>query len=217
MRAMTLEFLTHQLELGEQLRLGREDMHNPQDLPGRFGRVVRAIDHILQTTQVESVVGGGWAVWHHGYVARLTQDVDIALPADKIDEVLLAASVSGFEILPRQEGRWPKMMHKETGIKVDILPEGARPGTASHPAPTIIPHPHMMGAEPGQLRYMSLPRLFELKIAAGRGRDEGDVIELLRILPEQVSTLRQHLATVHPDYVVKFDELLRRAQEQQDN
>jgi len=191
-------------------------MNEPQDLPGRFGRVVRALDHVLAVTHGESVVGGGWAVWHHGYVARLTQDIDIALAAEKIDEFLLAASVSGFELLPRQEGRWPKMIHKETGIKVDILPEGARPGTAAHPAPTTIPHPAQMGAIQGRLSYINLPRLIELKIAAGRGRDDGDVIELLRVVPDQANILRQHLAGVHPQYVTKFDELLGRAREQQD-
>jgi len=214
--AVTLESLTQQLELADQLRAGRASMFQPQDLPGRYGRVVRAIDHLLQVTGTEAVVGGGWAVWHHGFDGRVTQDIDIALPADKIDEFLRAASVSGFELLPRQEGRWPKMLHKETAIKVDILPEGARPGTASKPAPTTIPHPALMGAQSGTLRYMVLPRLIELKIAAGRARDDADVVELMRAVPEQANAIREHLAGVHADYVRKFDALLQRARDQED-
>jgi hypothetical protein len=216
MNPVTLESLTQQLELADQLLAGRATMFTPQDLPGRYGRVVRSIDHLLQATQCPAVLGGGWAVWHYGFSGRITQDIDIALPADKIDELILAASVSGFEILPRQEGRWPKMIHKETGIKVDILPEGARPGTAEKPAPTTIPHPAKMGAVPGSLHYMHMVSLIELKIAAGRLRDESDVGELLRSNPDQVDTLRRHLAGVHADYVARFDELLRRAREQQD-
>ena len=52
-------FLEEQIELNDQLLAGRERMFNPQDLPGRYGRVVRAVDHLLQVIQCEAVVGGG--------------------------------------------------------------------------------------------------------------------------------------------------------------
>lgn len=74
---VTLENLTRQPELSEDLRLGRSRMLAPQDLPGRFGRVVRAIDHILATTHCEALLASGWVVWRHGYVGRVTQDVNI--------------------------------------------------------------------------------------------------------------------------------------------
>lgn len=216
MNAVTLDFLTEQLELGEQLLAGRDRMFEPQDLPGRYGRVVRAIDRVLTAIGAEAVLGGGWAVWRHGFFGRMTQDIDIVLPANVVDEFLRAASVSGFEILPQPPGRWPKLLHKDTDVKVDILPEGARPGTSSHPAPTTIPHPGILGAHAGSLRYIHLPGLVELKLGAGRGRDEADVIELLRAAPEQTAAIRQHLSGVHPNYVAEFDRLLERAREQED-
>jgi hypothetical protein len=209
--------LTEQLELADQLLTRRPAMMAPQDLPGRYGRVVRAVDHLLQVIRCEAVIGGGWAVWFHGYVGRVTQDIDIALPADRIDEVLRVASVSGFDVLPVPEGRWPKLHHRDTGVDVDILPEGGRPGTASHPAPTTIPHPQALGAAGPVLRYMSLPALIELKLAAGRARDEGDVVELVRANPDQVANIREHLARVHADYVSAFDRLVQRAREQDES
>src|SRR3954465_9418946 len=123
----TLELLTEQMELADELLAGRERMLEPQDLPGRFGRVIKSIDHLLQVVRCEAVLGGGWAVWRHGFHGRMTQDVDIVLPAANIDEFLRAASVAGFDVLPQPPGRWPKLMHRETNIKVDILPEGQRP------------------------------------------------------------------------------------------
>jgi hypothetical protein len=212
----SLEFLKEQIELNDQLLAGRDHMFNPQDLPGRYGRVVRAVDHLLQVIKCEAVLGGGWAVWHHGFVARVTQDIDIALPAAHIEEFLRVAAFSGFEILPRQEGRWPKLLHKETGVKVDILPEGARPGTASKPAPTTIPEPRALGASGWQLQYMTLKSLVELKLAAGRARDEADVVELLRVNLDQIDSIRLHLSNVHLDYVGIFDQLVKKAQEQRD-
>src|SRR6266849_1353450 len=124
MTAVTLQSLTDQLALADQLLDGRAKMLAPQDLPGRYGRVVHAIDHVLQAMSCESVLAGGWAGGRHGFTGRITQDVDIVVPADRVEEFLRVASVSGFESLPVQEGRWPKLRHKESDVRVDLLPEG---------------------------------------------------------------------------------------------
>jgi hypothetical protein len=216
MAGITLEFLTEQLALADQLGMGRKTMFEPQDLPGRYGRVVKAVDRVLSTMSCVGLLAGGWAVWRHGYVGRITQDVDILLPADRLDEFLRVAGVSGFEVLPAQEGFWPKLRHKDTDISVDILPEGGRPGTISRPAPTTIPSPSTMGGEPGLLRYLPLAFLIELKLAAGRARDESDVIELLRVNAGQEEAIRKHLVGVHADYVQAFERLLERARDQRD-
>jgi hypothetical protein len=125
--------------------------------------------------------------------------------------------VAGFDVLPRAPGRWPKLVHKQTQTAVDILPEGERPGTASRPAPTTLPHPSRIGGRGAALRYMSLPALIELKLAAGRARDEADIIELIRVNAQEIDSIRAHLGTVHSDYVTAFDRLVERASEQQDH
>lgn len=216
MRIVTPELLTEQLELADQLREGRGNMLEPEDLPGRYGRVVRALNHLLNAVDAEAVLAGGWAVWRHGYVGRVTQDVDIVLPATRLDEFLRVAGVSGFDVLPHQPGRWPKLMHRDTGIQVDILPEGQRPGIAAKPAPTVLPAPSAIGAKGAKLRYITLAALVELKLAAGRARDESDVVELVRTNERDVERVRQHLAKVHPSYAAHFDQLVQRAREQQD-
>jgi hypothetical protein len=216
MNELTLEALKERLELGEELLAGKDTMFEPQDLPGRYGRVVKAIDDVLQAIQCEAVMAGGWAVWRHGFFARMTQDIDIVLPSERIDEFLRAASVSGFTVLSEVPGRWRKVQHKETQVQVDILPEGGRPGTRSNLAPTTIPHPKALGSAGSTLRYINLPRLIELKLAASRGRDESDVIELMRARPDEVDAIRKHLTSVHPRYVEHFDRLVERAREQED-
>jgi len=210
---LTTEALTERLELADALLAGRDQMLEPQDLPGRYGRVIQSLDRVLAACDCEAVVSGGWAVWRHGYVGRVTQDVDIALPMARIADVLKAASVSGFDVLTPPEGRWPKLQHRETEIQVDILPEGGRPGTASHPAPTTIPHPTAMGAARGKLKYSSLASLIELKLAAGRLRDEADVVELLRENRDRWDEVRRHLEAVHPQYASRFEVLVQQVDE----
>jgi len=56
-----------------------------------------------------------------------------------------------------------------------------------------------------------------LKLAAGRGRDESEIIEFIRANPERAEVIRGHLAGVHDQYVTEFDRLLARASEHEDN
>lgn len=186
-------------------------MFQPQDLPGRYGRVVKAIDHVLAAIKCTAVVGGGWAVWRHGFAGRVTQNIDVVLPSIRIDEFLKVAAVSGFDVLVRKPGRWPKIQHGETGIQVDILPEGERPGTAPNYAPTMIPHPDRLGANGTKLCYSNLTGLIELKIAAARLKDKADVVELLRANRDQIGIIRRHLQGVHESYAAALDELIREA------
>jgi hypothetical protein len=216
MNSVTLPFLKENLELGELLLVGRDTMFEPQDLPGRYGRVVKAIDHLLELMNCPAVLASGWAVWRHGFFGRMTQDIDIVLPTDRIEEFVQIASVSGFEVLEQPPGHWPKARHKDTDVKVDILPAGARPGTKAKMAPTVIPHPLELGASESKLRYINLPALVQLKLGAGRARDESDVVELLRVNEDQIGTIRQHLAGIHGDYVTSFDLLTERAAQQRD-
>lgn len=212
--AMTLDYLTERLQLADDLRLGRKGVLEPQDLPGTYGRVVKAIDRVLAASGCQAVLAGGWAVWRYGYVGRVTQDVDIALAENQVEEFFRVATMAGFERLPTDPGRWPKLRHKDTNIEVDILPEGGRPGTASRMAPTTIPHPSGLGAEGTMLRYVSLPALIKLKLAEGRARDESDIVELVRANPDPVGAIREHLRKAHLDYLQSFDRLVQRGREE---
>ena len=137
---VSAKLLADQLALADVLCAGREHMLDPQDLPGRYGRVVHALDHILRAIGGEAVVAGGWAVWRHGYLGRVTQDVDIVVAAENLDELL--------------------------------------------------------------------------RVAAGRARDDSDVVELVLANSDLTDAIREHLASVHPRYVERFDCLVARAHDQ---
>jgi hypothetical protein len=58
--------------------------------------------------------------------------------------------------------------------------------------------------------------LVELKLAAGRARDESDVVELIRANADAVDEIRQHLASAHSDYSSAFERFVERARDQED-
>ena len=186
----------------------------PRDLPGRYGRVIRDIERMLVATDQLAIVAGGWAVWHHGYVGRVTQDVDIVVSAEGSVELLKCARLFGFRVLIAPSGRWPKLVHEETQIEVDFLPEFEYPGTPSHRAPIPIGHPTDYTAKAGSLTFIGLSALFELKIGAHRAKDIADLIELVKSNRPKLEEIGQYLASKHPRYAEKFVELCQQADEE---
>src|SRR2546429_7595969 len=98
MSTISVQDLTERLQLADELQAGRQTMLEPQDLPGRYGRVVKAVDHLLGVLNCEAVVGGGWAVWRQGYLGRVTQDVDIVVGADRPSGLVRAPGVAGLGV-----------------------------------------------------------------------------------------------------------------------
>jgi hypothetical protein len=206
--------LLEQLALAEELRtLGRAQME-PSELPGRYGRVIRDLERLLAATGAPAVVAGGWAVWHHGYVGRVTQDVDIVIPTDSQESLLRIAPICGFEVLPLCKGRWPKMTHRESEIEVDLLPEASIPGTPTRLAPVPIRHPSEYGAESGALHFIELAGLCELKLGAHRAKDMADLVELIKVNPQRLEELHARLEIIHPSYAAEFAELIQQANEE---
>lgn len=186
----------------------------PRDLPGRYGRAVKDLERLLTAAQAMAVVAGGWAVWRHGYAGRVTEDVDIVVAQDKVDTLKQLAGVCGFDYFDPPTGRWPKLQHRETGIEVDILPELGIPGTTSRPAPMPIGHPSRYQAEDDSLGYISLNGLIELKLGAGRAKDIADLIELIKGNPKRLPEVQEYLASIHPNYLRQFQQLIVQAHEE---
>jgi hypothetical protein len=202
------------LETADELLHRGDTMFEPHDLPGRYGRVISDLERLLSATETLAVVAGGWAVWRHGYVGRVTQDVDVVIPQDKQADLLRSGPICGFDALTVSCGNWPKLFHRETGIDVDLLPEAAFPGTVSRQAPVPIRHPAEYGAELGQLKYIPVEALFELKLGAHRAKDIADLVELIKVNSGQLQDIRDSLAAVHLQYVNEFDQLTAEAREE---
>ena len=199
--------------LAEQLLTMDASRSRPSDLPGRYGRVVADLDRLCRATKTRVSLVGGWAVWRHGYAGRVTEDIDVVVAADTIDELRRNAAHFGFADLAPPEGRWPKLSHLDTGIEVDLLPQDGRPGRPGRLAPTTIDHPESY-REPDDdaVTYGHLPGLIELKLAAGRLKDQADVVALIEANPESLQTIRDHLQGVHPDYPPRFERLVDEAE-----
>jgi hypothetical protein len=118
----------------------------------------------------------------HGY-DRTTVDVDVLLPADALPKV--HAALDGLGYVPPVAGS-RDLRDAETGVRIEFLLSGQFPGDGK-PKPVVFPDPSKVSVLIDGIRFLSLERLVELKLAsgmtnAGRLRDLADVQELIRLL-----------------------------------
>ena len=131
---------------------------------------------------------GGLAVGAYGY-PRATKDVDWVVG----DE---AFSFHG-KLVTMREG----LPFQYDGIAIDYLSPAA-PGEAA-----------AMTASPKELAVVPVENLFCMKLKAGRARDIGDLVELLK-RGVDAEAVRTHIKRSAPQLLAEFDKISRRAEEE---
>lgn len=144
----------------------------------RLQKDLREFVELLIERRVEFVVVGGYAVAFHGH-PRFTQDIDLFVRADQANAKKLTLLVKdfGFEALGLTEehfydpnaviqlGRPPNrvdLLTQISGVTFDEVWEGRVSGRL----------------DDLEVSYISRDLLIKNKVAAGRGKDLGDVSEL---------------------------------------
>jgi hypothetical protein len=144
-------------------------------------RSLRKISGKLDELGIPYAVAGGMAVVAHGYV-RTTVDGDVLLPADALPRVHSGLDGLGY-LLPFAGSR--DLRDTETGVRIEFLLAGQFPD--GKPKPVAFPDPAKASVEIDGIRFLSLEKLVELKLASGmtdsgRIKDLADVQELIRAL-----------------------------------
>ena len=141
-------------------------------------RVVKRLDEL----GVPYAVAGGMALFLHGF-RRFTEDVDILVTKDGLR--LIHEQLEGLGYVAPFQGS-KNLRDADTGVRIEFLVAGEYPGDGK-PKPVAFPDPAAVGVERDGVRYLSLPKLIELKLASGltnplRLKDIADVLELIRLL-----------------------------------
>jgi len=153
---------------------------------------------------------GGLAAVHYGFRGS-TDDIDVAIGRDHLERFLRYAPQYGFKVQWRSKSGWHTLEHGD--VEINVVPEGGR---ARNTAPTTIPGPEKMGVTEG-LGVACLSVLLELKLAAGRVKDKGHIVELLKRVPaEEITRCRTHIQGVHEDYLNELDRLLQSVEEEKE-
>ena len=145
-------------------------------------RTLRRITKRLEELGVPYAVAGGMALFLHGF-RRFTEDVDILVTKDGLRLIHERLEGLGY-VAPFQGSK--NLRDTDSGVRIEFLVAGDYPGDGK-PKPVAFPDPAAVGVERDGIRYVSLPKLIELKLASGltnplRLKDIADVQELIRLL-----------------------------------
>lgn len=136
----------------------------------------------LDQLQIPYAVAGAMAAFAHGF-RRFTEDVDILVDREGLERI--HRELEGLGYVPLFSGG-KNLRDAESGVRVEFLVTGDYPGDGK-PKPVAFPKPEEASVEKEGIRWLSLPKLIELKLASGmtnpaRLKDLSDVQEMIRIL-----------------------------------
>jgi hypothetical protein len=159
----------------------------------------------LAELKIPYAVAGGMAAFVHG-LRRFTEDVDILVNREGLEEI--HRRLEGLGYIPLFSGS-KNLRDTESGVRIEFLVAGDYPGDGK-PKPVAFPEPDRASIEKDGIRWLTLPKLIELKLASGmtnpaRMKDLSDVQELIRLLglPSDYS------AQIDPFVRDKFEEIWR--------
>jgi hypothetical protein len=143
---------------------------------------LRKIAARLQGLNVEYAIAGGMALFIHGY-RRFTEDVDILVSPESLDVIHQKLEGLGY-IAPFSGSR--NLRDTDSGVRIEFLVTGGFPGDGK-PKPVSFPEPASASIDVDGIRYLTLPRLLELKLASGmtnprRLQDLADVQRVIEVL-----------------------------------
>ena len=158
----------------------------------------------LEQAGVAYAVMGGMAVNAHG-AARTTADLDVLLTPEGL--AWFRKELAGTEYDP-VKGRSRRFTDRENKVGVDLLVTGHLPGRGGS-APFPFPDPSAASEEINGTRVVTLPQLVQLKLAAGRYSDFGDVVFLIRVHQLDESFMDKIHPAVHGDFIECLEEQRR--------
>lgn len=167
-------------------------------------QTLRRLTKRLDKAGIIYAILGGMAVNSHRY-QRTTQDVDILLTSAGLDKFRRLFVPKNVEQVPNRPRRF---VDPKSAVNIDIFVTGKYPGSGQ-PGPIAFPDPGDVAETLDDFRVIDLPTLVQLKLAARRHRDFGDVVELTRFnMLDEAFASKLH-ASVQRDYLECLDEKRR--------
>jgi hypothetical protein len=157
---------------GQRYFMGEGQLHNA------LARLV--VD--LREHDIDYLVIGAIALMAYGY-PRFTKDIDVVLTQEDLDK--FHRELIGLGYAPAFEGARKRLRSTWDGTPIEVLASGEYPGDGK-PKPITFPNPSEGSVEIDGVKFPTLEKLIELKLASGmtapdRLKDLADVQELIKV------------------------------------
>ena len=176
---------------------------------GKLNHALTRLVADLDEHRIDYLVIGAIALMAYGY-PRFTEDIDLILDADGLER--FHRELVGLGYSPAFQGARKRLRSTLDGIPIEFIASGEYPGDGK-PKPVSFPRPSEAAVEIDGVKFPTLEKLVELKLASGmtapdRLKDLADVQELIKIR----GLSSEFAETLNPYVRKKFLELLEAVQ-----
>jgi hypothetical protein len=149
---------------------------------GKLNNALARLVADLKEHRIDYLVIGAIALLAHGY-PRFTEDIDLILDAEGLDK--FHDELIGLGYVPAFPGARKRLRSTLDGTPIEVIASGGYPGDGK-PKPVSFPEPSGESVEIDGVKFPTLERLLELKLASGmtapdRLKDLADVQELIKV------------------------------------
>ena len=149
---------------------------------GTLNKTLERLAKALDDRGIDYMEIGAVALLAHGY-PRLTVDIDLVMTVEGLER--FHEESIGLGYVPAFPGAKKRLRSTSDGVSIEVMTTGEYPGDGK-PKPVSIPRPVEASTEIDGVRFVTLEKLIELKLASGisaadRLKDLADVQELIKI------------------------------------
>jgi len=171
---------------------------------GKEHKTMRRLVENLDKAGIPYAIMGAMAVNAHRH-ERTTKDVDVLLNQAGFDEFRRRYVPRTYDPSP---GRPRRFLDRRHGVNFDILVTGLFPGSGK-PGPIAFPEPTDVSETIRDMQVVNLPTLIQLKLAARRYYDFGDVVHLIAVHNLDETFQANLHPSVHRDFIECLEEKRR--------
>lgn len=149
---------------------------------GTLNRTLARLANDLDERGIDYIVIGAVALLAHGY-PRFTEDIDLVMTREGLQK--FHEELVGLGYAPAFPGARKRLRSTTDGVSIEVMTTGEYPGDGK-PKSVSMPEPAEAAAEIDGIKFVTLEKLIELKLASGisapdRLKDLADVQELIKI------------------------------------
>jgi predicted nucleotidyltransferase len=149
---------------------------------GTLNKTLARLSHDLDDRGIDYMVIGAVALLAYGY-PRFTEDIDLVMTAEGLQK--FHEELVGLGYTPAFPGARKRLRSTVANVSIEVMTTGEYPGDGK-PKPVSMPAPAEASTEIDGIKFVTLEKLIELKLASGisapdRLKDLADVQELIKI------------------------------------
>jgi hypothetical protein len=149
---------------------------------GTLNKTLARLSNDLEERGIDYMVIDAVALLAHGY-PRFTEDIDLVMTAEGLQK--FHEELVGLGYAPAFPGARKRLRSTKDNVSIEVMTTGEYPGDGK-PKPVSMPAPADASTDIDGIRFVTLEKLIELKLASGisapdRLKDLADVQELIKI------------------------------------